>query len=232
VDRLVDQDTTRINALLSHLGDGGDLRRFPGTRHEVLALVAAAGRRNLIAWERSRGRHVLTSAGRKQIGARRDRRATFSAKAMKAALGAVAVAAIWFATDVSSLLATQPAARLARPARAVPALASADQTRQPPEPAAIAASQPVSILVPGDGAGPLQETGPSAPAPIATRTASAPEATPAIAPTQPAKKLASKKRHRRVYAHARPDNPGFAALSPWAYPSFSGVAPARGYPFR
>jgi hypothetical protein len=160
-------DRTRIDAVLRHLGCGQDLRDFPGTGSEKLALIRTAASRGLIAWQRGRGRYELTSIGWSELAPRR--RFTLASMlvstAMGAAVGAAALAILWLPADASHRSAGRhAAASVARPADAgVHAPAPAPQTAStapavPAEPAK-AAEQPVPVE-------PIAEVAPTQPAAV------------------------------------------------------------------
>src|SRR5215475_9538101 len=96
-------DRAAIDAMLRHLGWGQDLRNFPGTASEKLALVQTAGRRGLIVWRRGRGRFELTSIGWSELTPRRRFTLTtvMSAAAIGATVGAVAQAVLWLPVGAS-----------------------------------------------------------------------------------------------------------------------------------
>ena len=128
----MDEDP-KVRAILQHIGRGKDLADFLATRSEKRALIAAAERRGLIAWEKGHGRYKLTSRGRRTSRHRAALRSRlrFSAKALAITVAAVALG-LSLSVGVSGLL-------VARQTRAV-ALPS---TMPVPTIAAMNISQPV-----------------------------------------------------------------------------------------
>src|SRR5262249_23404399 len=141
-------DRAAIDAILRHLGCGQDLRNFPGTASEKLALVRTAGRRGLIVWRRGRGRFELASIGWSELKPRgRFALGTvMSAAAIGATVGVVAQAVLWLpvgasqrsvrahSTASASRLEAPIAARAAPPTEAsVPSPAPAHPTPTLPE---------------------------------------------------------------------------------------------------
>jgi hypothetical protein len=98
----MDEDP-RVRAALQHIGRGGDLAHFSATLSEKRALIAAAGRRGLILWDKARGRYELTSRGRRVWRHRPRSRASFSAQAIVITVAAVAFG-LWLSAGVSGLL--------------------------------------------------------------------------------------------------------------------------------
>jgi hypothetical protein len=96
-------DRPRIDAMLRHLGCGRDLRDFPGTASEKVALVRIAGARGLITWRRARDRYELTSIGWDELTPRR--RFGVSSLVLSAAMGGIvgslALAVFWLPDDGS-----------------------------------------------------------------------------------------------------------------------------------
>jgi hypothetical protein len=176
----------RIHAVLRHLGSGADLRDFPSSPSEKVALVNAANQRGLIAWYKARGRYELTPAGWCELAPSRR----FGVGSMMlggtagATLGAVALAVFWFTAGAAhgpvaprSIAAAAPAqvAKASTPAvtgavsSAAPIASSSTPASSTPASASAAASAPAS-------APPI----PAAPAAEPVRTAA-----PAAAPAEP-----------------------------------------------
>lgn len=99
----VRDDRYQINAMLRHLGCGGDLREFPATSNERVALIRTAGARGLIAWRKTRARYELTSSGWDELMPRR--RFGIPSLIISAATGGmagvIAVAVFWLPADAS-----------------------------------------------------------------------------------------------------------------------------------
>jgi hypothetical protein len=112
-------DGPRINAILRHLGCGRDLRDFPASANEKVALIRTADARGLIAWRRTRTRYELTSIGWNELMPRR--RFGVPSLIMSAATGGVAsviaVAVFWPPADASRARANSsgPISRLEQP---------------------------------------------------------------------------------------------------------------------
>jgi len=92
-----------MDAMLRHLGWGQDLRDFPGTTSEKVALMRTARRRGLIAWRKARSRYELTSVGWTELTPRRrySLASLILSAVMGAAIGATALASTWVHADVS-----------------------------------------------------------------------------------------------------------------------------------
>ena len=99
----IKDERRKMDAVLRHLCCGHDLRDFPGTATERLALVRTAHARGLIAWTKSRAKYELTSAGWNAL--RPTRRFGLAALIMTAAAGgmagAMAAAVFWLPADAS-----------------------------------------------------------------------------------------------------------------------------------
>jgi hypothetical protein len=94
-------DKPHVDALLRHLGCFHDLRDFPRTSTEKLALVRIADARGLITWRRARARYELTHFGWNELLPRR--RFGVASLMVSAALGgivgAIALAVFWLPAD-------------------------------------------------------------------------------------------------------------------------------------
>ena len=159
----------RIHAVLRHLGSGADLRDFPSSPSEKVALVKAANQRGLIAWHKTRGRYELTPAGWCELAPSRR----FGIGSMMlggtagATLGAVALAVFWFtagaahgpgaprpiapAAPAQVAKASTPAAKTSTPA-VTGAVSSAAPIASPPTPASTSAAAPASASPPASAA--------------------------------------------------------------------------------
>src|SRR5262249_36534261 len=102
----------RIRAALRHLGSGADLRDFPATASEKIALVKTASQRKLVAWNRSRGCYELTAAGWCELAPSRrfGVGSMLVGSAAGATIGAVALAAFWVISGASHQAALRTAA--------------------------------------------------------------------------------------------------------------------------
>jgi len=106
-----------MDAMLRHLGCGHDLRDFPGATTEKLALIRAAGARDLIAWKKTRARYELTSHGwdRLMPAHRFGVGSLMMSAAAGGIAGAVALAVFWLPADAPRLSAHRhSAASMAR----------------------------------------------------------------------------------------------------------------------
>jgi hypothetical protein len=96
-------DGPRIDAMLRYLGCGRDLRDFPATANEKVALIRTASARGLIAWRRTRARYELTSFGWNALMPRR--RFGVASLITSAATGGiasvVAAAVFWLPADAA-----------------------------------------------------------------------------------------------------------------------------------
>lgn len=204
----------RINAVLRHLGSGADLRDFPASPSEKVALVKTASQRGLLTWHKGRSRYELTAAGWCELAPSRRYGvgSMMLGTTLGASLGAAALAVFWFTAGaahgpVPSRSASVPmpaqVAKLSSPAvtgaasSAAPVATAA--TPEAPTTAAAAAPPPVPAA-----SVPARETVPAA-APIESEhTKVAEEPTPEqLAETAKAKQAAAKKARQRAAARQR-----------------------------
>jgi hypothetical protein len=93
----------RIDAMLRHLGCGCDLRDFPATANERVALVRTADARGLITWRKARARYELTHFGWNELLPKR--RFGVPSLIISAATGGIAVgiavAFLWLSVHAS-----------------------------------------------------------------------------------------------------------------------------------
>src|SRR5262249_27354701 len=101
-----------IDAMLRHLAGDHDPQDFPSPGYERKALIEAAGKRGLIAWQKDRRRYALTPAGWRRL--RRGRGLGMASLAISAgagaAIGAAALAVLWLPGGVSPRSVAEPAA--------------------------------------------------------------------------------------------------------------------------
>jgi hypothetical protein len=235
----------RIEAVLKHLGTGADLREFPGTASEKVALVRTATHRGLVVWNRGRNRYELTSAGWCELAPNRR----FGAGSMMlgttvgATLGAAALAIFWFAAGtshgarpgVAAAPAQQQVATVSRPAVGG-ALNSAGPLTQASA-AAVPTATPAAVPPATPAATPVHEAAPVAapPAAVAERTKVADEPTPEeLEAAAKAKQVAAKKARQRAAARRQREE----AARAWAadprtqqaeYSGYGGHSAYRGY---
>jgi hypothetical protein len=234
----------RIEAVLKHLGTGADLREFPATASEKVALVRTATHRGLVVWNRGRNRYELTSAGWCELAPNR-RFGTGSmmlGTTVGATLGAAALAIFWFAAGTShgqlaprAGVAPSPAqqhvATLSRPAVGG-ALSNAAPLAPALEPAMQAAA-PAAPSAPVPAAPPAREAAPAAaPAIAAEPTQVAEGPTPEqLEAAAKAKQAAGKKARQRAAARRQREE----AARAWAadprtqQAEYSGYGGYRGY---
>jgi hypothetical protein len=203
-------DRTKIDAVLRHLGCGQDLRDFPGTASEKLALIRTAASRGLIAWQRGRGRYELTSVGWSELTPRRrfTLASMVASTAVGAAVGAAALAILWLPADASyRSVGRQATAPLARPADANGGVRT---PAPPPQTAPAAPAEPVKVA---DQPVPEQPSAEAAPTDV--------------------KQATVKKTHRKTASRRRKDETDAA----WAYvepsrarpPTYSGYGGQPSY---
>jgi len=192
-------DRTRIDAILRHLGCGGELRDFPATDSEKLALIRTAGSRRLVAWHKGRARYELTPIGWSELTPRRrfGLGSLMASTALGATVGAAVLGFFWVSADASRLVAPSPVAR-AEKAMAAP-IASAP-AYQPPS------ASPAVPPAPGALAGTPPEPAKVAEQPVP------PEPGAEAAPVE-VKQAAVKKPRRKTASRRRTDETGAA----WAY---------------
>jgi hypothetical protein len=159
----MDEDA-RIRAVLEHIRSGGGLENFPATRNEKRALIATAGRRRLIAWEKTHRRYEITLRGRRLLRRRpgSTSRLRLSPQAIAIAAGAMALG-LWFSADASRLLiGPQPTAVASLPVVAAAPVAVAvvpnplpdpfpehvDEPEEQSVPAAIPPKEPTHAVAP------------------------------------------------------------------------------------
>jgi hypothetical protein len=166
----------RIHAVLRHLGSGADLRDFPSSPSEKVALVKAANQRGLIAWHKARGRYELTPAGWCELAPSRR----FGVGSMMlggtagATLGAAALAVFWFTAGAAhGPVAPRPIAAAA-PTQVV-RVSAPDVTGTVGNPASPASTPTTATPTPA----------PPAPPPEVPAAAPARAAVPAAAPVEP-----------------------------------------------
>src|SRR5215470_13882186 len=94
-------DKPDIDAMLRHLSYFGDLRDFPSTSSEKLALVRTADTRGLITWSKARARYELTHFGWNELLPKRrfGVPSLMVSAALGGIVGAVALAFVWLPAD-------------------------------------------------------------------------------------------------------------------------------------
>src|SRR5215471_5666128 len=94
-----------IDAMLRHLGYFHDLRDFPGTSNEKLALVRTADARGLITWSAARARYELTHFGWNELLPKRrfGVPSLMLSAAVGGMVGAAALAVYWSPAEGSRL---------------------------------------------------------------------------------------------------------------------------------
>jgi hypothetical protein len=205
-------ERARIETMLRHLGSGTDLRDFPASASEKVALVKTANQRGLIAWHKSRGRYELTAAGWCELAPSRrfGVGSVMVGTTLGATLGAAALAVFWLTAGAAHVsapaprAATAPApAQMAMSSPAVSGAASGPALVAPPAPveptaASVAPSAPIDVT-----GGPREV--PPAAAPVeAEPTKVAEEPTPEqLAEAAKAKRVAAKKARQREAARRR-----------------------------
>src|SRR5262249_51167992 len=99
----IKDESRHIDAMLRHLGCGHDLRDFPATSTEKLALLRIAGARGLIEWRKTRARYELTHFGWNELLPRRrfGVASLMLSAAVGGMVGAAALAVYWPPADAS-----------------------------------------------------------------------------------------------------------------------------------
>lgn len=228
-----------MDAMLRHLGCGQDLRDFPGTTSEKVALMRTARRRGLIAWRKAGSRYELTSVGWTELTPRRrfSLASLILSAVMGAAIGATALASTWIPTDVSrhsvrrQSIASVP--RLQKPIAAVTEHPVDLGVREAARPqATIAPVAPFTLAdEPEIGAAPGDPIEPPMVADGPRPEQPGVEAAPIIAKQGPVKKP-----HRRAAYHRKKHRTGLAWLSSNArrarqfrYSGYSGLSSQFAY---
>jgi hypothetical protein len=203
-------DKVKIDAVLRHLGCGHELRDFPGTAAERLALIRTAASRGLIAWHKARTRYELTPVGWSELMPRRRFTLTslLASAAAGAAVGAAALAMFWLPADASHRLGERHAAPAAvRLERVNTAPVLSPDEAQPAPAQTASTAQPATSSVgqnPAPAATPLTE-----PAKVAEQPVAEP---PAAEPAPEVKQAAVKKPHRKTASRRRKEE----AARQWA----------------
>jgi hypothetical protein len=141
----------KLDAMLRHLGGGQDLREFPGTMSEKLALTRTADKRGLIAWRKGARRYELTPIGWSKLTPRRYfGLASLMVSAAIGATVAVAVAVLSLPADDSHRsVRRQPAASVSlQTSIAAPTSHSVDvgaRRPAPPQPAKASQDAPPAV---------------------------------------------------------------------------------------
>jgi hypothetical protein len=189
-------DRTRIDAILRHLGCGRELRDFPGTESEKLALIRIASSRRLVAWHRGRARYELSPIGWSELTPRRrfGLGSLMVSTAVGATVGAAVLGFFWVSADASRLVAPSPVARaekaIAAPVAGLPRQAA---TVSPAAPAVARAGSPTEPAKVAEQPVPPEPSAEAAPAEV--------------------KQAAVKKPRRKTASRPRKDETGAA----WAY---------------
>jgi hypothetical protein len=222
-----------MDAMLRHLGCGCDLRDFPSSSTEKVALVRIAGARQLIAWHKARARYELTAFGwNRLMPARRFGVGTLMMSAATGGMaGALAAAVLWLPADVSRSSARGHAsasiARLERP--------HVPQTSRPMEISAPGSAPLAAPSVPQDAAAATAEPDTSAVEgrvqanPAERPAAEQPIAQPPLSDVKEAR--VKKSRHKTAYRRRREQDRAWARADPWRAQSmrYAGYGGQRGW---
>jgi hypothetical protein len=214
-----------MDAMLRHLGCGQDLRDFPGTASEKVALMRTASKRRLIAWRKPRGRYELTSIGWSELTPRRRfslASLTFST-AMGAVIGAAALAILWLPADASRhsihLRSTASLPRLEKPvASSIAHPVDLGVREAAPAQAAVALVTP-----PAGGHEPVPNTAPGEPIEPPMVADSPRLEQPSADPAPTIGKQASVKKSHHKTAYRRRNHrtgPAWASGDPWRAQQF------------
>jgi hypothetical protein len=206
-------ERARIETMLRHLGSGADLRDFPASASEKVALVKTANQRGLIAWHKSRGRYELTAAGWCELAPSRrfGVGSIMVGTTLGATLGAVALAVFWLTAGAAHVSAPGPRSAMApvqaqlakRSAPAVNGGVSGPALVAPPAPVESTAAS-AAPPAPTDVTERPREAVPAAVPVEAEPTKVAEEATPEqLAEAAKAKQVAAKKARQRAAARRR-----------------------------
>jgi hypothetical protein len=207
-------ERARIETMLRHLGSGADLRDFPASASEKVALVKTANQRGLIAWHKSRGRYELTAAGWCELAPTRrfGLGSIMVGTTLGATLGAAALAVFWFTVGAAHVsgpvprTAAAPApaqvAKLSAPAigGAVGDPALVASAPSPAEPTAASAAPPgwTPVTVPAHEAAPA-----AAPVEAEPTNVAAVPTPEQLAEAAKAKQVAAKKARQRAAARRK-----------------------------
>jgi hypothetical protein len=191
----------RILAMLRHLGSGADLRDFPASSSEKVALVKTANRRRLIVWHKGRGRYELTPAGWCELAPSRRYGvgSMMLGTGLGGALGAAALAVFWFA--VGPAQGPVAARSVARAAPAQVAKVSAPAVAKSVPAAAPAAASPESAAAAPPARDAVPAAAPVEPEP--TQVVDEPTRDQLAEAAAKAKQVAAKKARQRAAARRR-----------------------------
>ena len=209
-----------MDAMLRHLGSGQDLRDFPGTTSERVALMRTASKRGLIAWREACGRYELTSIGWSELMPRRrfGLASLVVSTTIGAMIGAAALATLWLPADAFRhsvrLQSTASLPRLEKPVAASIAHPVDFGVRE----AAPAQAAVASVAPPGGGHEPVLSAAPGEPieppmvADAPLREQPSADAAPTVAKQAPVKKPHHKTAyHRKTHR----TGPAWASGDPW-----------------
>jgi hypothetical protein len=232
----------RIRAALRHLGSGADLRDFPATASEKIALIKTASQRKLVAWNRSRGCYELTAAGWCELAPSRrfGVGSMLVGSAAGATIGAVALAAFWVISGPSHQAASRTVAAPPGISKKVASLSAPAVTGATASPAPLTGPMPVQTASPAPAPAvpavePARETVPAAvPAPVAEPTNVAEQPSPeqlAEAAAKAKQAAAAKKARQRAAARRRREEAAraWAAAEPSRQAEYSGYGGSGGY---
>jgi len=224
-------DPRNLDAMLRHLGSGHDLREFPGTTTEKLALTRTAGARGLIEWRKRRARYELTSSGWNALMPKR--RFGVASLIISAGTGAVAavvaMAVFWLPADASRPrgVSSGSISRLERP-NVLHAAAEICVPRCAPLPAMSVVQDAIAMASEPEGNEvPRLDRPDSADRPALDQPKAEPSASGA--------KEVRVKKSRKVAHHRRRDrNRSWAYADPWRgrsinYAGYSGQRGSSGY---
>jgi hypothetical protein len=209
-------DRLKIQAILRHLGCGRELRDFPGTESEKLALIRTASSRRLVAWHKGRTRYEVTPVGWTELTPRR--RFGLGSLMVSTAVGATVGAAIlgffWVSADASHGFGGP--SRVARAEKTIvapvsPAAAEVNAAARPSAPASQTASASPAAPAVAQPAPAALAGSPTEPAKVAEQPV-LPEPSAEAAPIE-IKQAAVKKPRRKTVARRRTDETG----ATWAY---------------
>ena len=203
----------RINAVLRHLGSGADLRDFPASPSEKVALVKTASQRGLITWHKGRGRYELTATGWCELAPTRrfGVGSVMLGTTVGATVGAAALAVFWFTAGAAHAPVAPRSAAGPAPAQvatlSAPAVSGVASSAAPVASAETPAAPTTTAAAPPPAApaatAPARQAAPAAPV-EAEHTQVAEENTPEqLAETAKAKQTAAKKARPRAAARQR-----------------------------
>jgi hypothetical protein len=211
-------DKPDIDAMLRHLSYFRDLRDFPATSTEKLALVRTADTRGLITWSRSRASYELTHFGWNELLPKRrfGLPSLMVTAALGGIVGAVTLAVLWLPADrPHRSIHGQPSAAISRMAKSHVLQASLSAKPATPNAAPARAADGVPDASPVIAAGPEASETPGAESPEVADRAAADQAETKTAFKGVKQATTKRSRHKTARRHRRERGTAWAYAASW-----------------